>query len=35
VRLDSIIDDGNIATGDVRVAFNGSGLVYLFRYNWR
>lgn len=33
VRLDSIIDDGNIATGNVRVAYNGSGLVYLFRYN--
>jgi prepilin-type N-terminal cleavage/methylation domain-containing protein len=30
VRLDSIIDDGNIATGDVRMAFNGSGLIYLF-----
>ncbi len=33
VRLDSIIDDGNIATGDVRVAYNGSGLIYLFQYN--
>lgn len=33
VRLDSIIDDGNIATGDVRMAFNGSGLIYLFQYN--
>lgn len=32
VRLDSILDDGNIATGDVRVAFNGSGLIYLFKY---
>lgn len=32
VRLDSILDDGNIATGSVRVAFNGSGLIYLFRY---
>lgn len=32
VRLDTILDDGNIATGDVRVAYNGSGLVYLFRY---
>lgn len=33
IRLDSIIDDGNIATGDVRMAYNGSGLIYLFRYN--
>lgn len=33
VRLDSIIDDGNIATGEVRMAYNGSGLVYLFRYD--
>ncbi|MDQ8193627.1 prepilin-type N-terminal cleavage/methylation domain-containing protein [Coraliomargarita sp. SDUM461004] len=32
VRLDSIIDDGNIATGNVRMAYNGSGLVYLFQY---
>lgn len=32
VRLDSIIDDGNIATGDVRIAYNGSGLIYLFNY---
>lgn len=32
VRLDSILDDGNIATGSVRVAYNGSGLIYLFRY---
>ena len=32
VRLDDIIDDGNIATGDVRIALNGSGLVYLFDY---
>ncbi|MGZ0655682.1 type II secretion system protein [Coraliomargarita sp. W4R53] len=32
VRLDSIIDDGNIATGDVRMAYNGSGLIYLFNY---
>lgn len=31
-RVDSILDDGNIATGDVRVAYNGSGLVYLFSY---
>lgn len=30
IRLDSIIDDGNIATGNVRMAFNGSGLIYLF-----
>lgn len=33
VRLDSIIDDGNIATGNVRMAFNGSGLIYLFKLN--
>ncbi len=32
VRLDSILDDGNITTGNLRVAFNGSGLIYLFRY---
>ncbi len=32
VRLDNIIDDGNIATGTVRVAVNGSGLIYLFSY---
>jgi prepilin-type N-terminal cleavage/methylation domain-containing protein len=30
VRLDSIIDDGNIGTGNVRVAFNGTGFIYLF-----
>jgi hypothetical protein len=33
VRLDSIIDDGNIATGNVRMAINGTGLLYLFRVN--
>lgn len=33
IRLDSIIDDGNIATGEVRMAYNGSGLIYLFNYN--
>jgi len=33
VRLDSILDDGNIATGNVRIAYNGSGLIYLFKYN--
>lgn len=33
LRLDSILDDGNIATGNVRVAFNGSGLIYLFVYS--
>ncbi len=33
VRLDKIIDDGNIATGEVRMAYNGSGLIYLFNYN--
>ena len=32
VRLDSIIDDGNVATGVVRMAVNGSGLIYLFKY---
>lgn len=32
VRLDRILDDGNIATGSLRVANNGRGLVYLFRY---
>ena len=32
VRLDSVIDDGNIATGNVRIAFNGSGLIFLFQY---
>lgn len=32
VRMDSILDDGNIATGNVRVAYNGSGLIYLFKY---
>lgn len=32
IRLDTIIDDGNIATGDVRMAYNGSGLIYLFNY---
>lgn len=31
VLLDSIIDNGNIATGDVSVAYNGSGLIYIFR----
>ncbi len=30
IRLDSIVDDGNIATGHVRVAFNGTGFIYLF-----
>lgn len=30
--VDSVLDDGNIATGNVRMAFNGSGLIYLFRY---
>lgn len=32
VRLDSILDDGNIATGSIRIANNGRGLIYLFRY---
>ncbi|MFP4204136.1 MAG: type II secretion system protein [Opitutales bacterium] len=31
LHLDSTIDDGNIATGDVRIALNGTGLIYLFR----
>jgi type II secretion system protein G len=34
VRLDSIIDDGNIGTGDIRMAFNGSGLIHLFQYEY-
>ena len=33
VRLDSIIDDGNIATGNIRMAVNGSGLIYVFSIN--
>jgi|GEM_PF-5133683 len=33
VTLDATIDDGNIATGDVRIAINGTGLVYLFRWD--
>tara|TARA_R110002111_G_scaffold158719_2_gene225500 strand:- start:44 stop:478 length:435 start_codon:yes stop_codon:yes gene_type:complete len=32
VHLDRIIDDGNIASGDLRMAINGSGLIYLFTY---
>lgn len=31
LRLDSIVDDGNIATGSLRVAINGTGLIYIFR----
>ncbi len=33
VTLDKTIDDGNIATGNVRIAFNGNGLFYLFRWD--
>ncbi|WP_269526129.1 type II secretion system protein [Coraliomargarita parva] len=33
VQLDTILDDGNIATGNLRVAYNGSGMVYLFANN--
>lgn len=33
IELDKIMDDGNIGTGEMRVAFNGSGLVYLFELN--
>ena len=33
IRLDSIVDDGNIATGEIRMAVNGSGLIYLFQMN--
>jgi prepilin-type N-terminal cleavage/methylation domain-containing protein len=33
VRLDTILDDANIATGSIRVANNGRGLIYLFRYS--
>lgn len=30
VRLDTIIDDGNIGTGKMQMAFNGSGVTYHF-----
>lgn len=30
VRIDSIIDDGNIGSGRIRMAFNGSGLMHIF-----
>ncbi len=30
VRLDTMIDDGNIANGNVRMAVDGTGLIYLF-----
>jgi prepilin-type N-terminal cleavage/methylation domain-containing protein len=33
VRLDSIIDDGNIGTGRTILAFQGTGLVHLFQNN--
>ena len=31
VQLDQMIDDGNIGNGRVRVAINGTGLIYLLR----
>jgi prepilin-type N-terminal cleavage/methylation domain-containing protein len=31
VRLDSIIDDGNIGSGKMIIGFGGRGLTYLFR----
>ena len=31
LRLDSIIDDGNIGTGKIVVGMGGTGLMYLFR----
>ena len=33
MQIDTIIDDGNIATGNLRVAVNGTGLLYLFEGN--
>jgi prepilin-type N-terminal cleavage/methylation domain-containing protein len=30
VHIDSIIDDGNIGSGSIRMAFNGSGLIHIF-----
>lgn len=30
VQVDAMVDDGNIADGSLRIAFNGTGLVYLF-----
>jgi type II secretory pathway pseudopilin PulG len=32
IRLDNMLDDGNIATGSIRIAFNGAGLTYMFKY---
>lgn len=32
VRLDAIVDDGNVAKGRVRTAINGTGIIYLFNY---
>jgi prepilin-type N-terminal cleavage/methylation domain-containing protein len=32
IQLDRMIDDGNIATGELRMAYQNSGLIYLFRY---
>lgn len=33
MRLDSIIDDGNIGTGQTRIAESGTGLTHLFQGN--
>ena len=33
IKTDAILDDGNIGTGNVRMAFNGTGLIYLFELN--
>jgi len=33
VHIDSIIDDGNIGSGSIRMAFNGSGLIHIFESN--
>jgi prepilin-type N-terminal cleavage/methylation domain-containing protein len=32
VLVDSIIDDGNLATGNVRRAYQGGGIFYLFQH---
>jgi len=34
VHIDSIIDDGNIGSGNIRMAFNGSGLIHIFVSDW-
>ena len=31
IRIDSIIDDGNITSGDIRLAFGGNGFFYIFQ----